>query len=439
MNDPWRTDASTSASERLEQVDLDGDLGGSEPRPSYSREVAVPKGTDGQLEQGHMQGASPDQVDAKGKGKIEDATPASSQQTPKEQASPATVNGHTPSAAESAHHQTPTQSEQKIPQGTTTQDALPKSMPTVFPNKQPTQKKIDKSLKKSKAAPRVLDSVISKTRQKSVHPPGWCWTSLTKVRPNRDLPPKPKEEDDKHLKQYEHILEESAKAERKRETLAQQRRSTKDKEINAALPIWEKDIVPNWKVVLDDEKLRKIWWSGTMPAKCRGLLWTACIGNGLAIGKCTLAPSLRLSASDISLRALMPASYTKSLAQANSHIEQQRMPQSILDDIDADIQDALPQVKFFQPGAPLHDDLRNLLLAYSVFWKREPSYVCLSTFIPHASSIENLMLFGRVEASPTSPPSSSSTFQCRMPLFLWFVSYKNHVSDISSRKISKIT
>lgn len=53
------------------------------------------------------------------------------------------------------------------------------------------------------------------------------------------------------------------------------------------------------------------------------------------------------------------------------------MADSILSNIDVDIEETLPQLKMFQPGGPMHEDLRNLLLAYSVFWKREPSYVRL--------------------------------------------------------------
>jgi hypothetical protein len=43
--------------------------------------------------------------------------------------------------------------------------------------------------------------------------------------------------------------------------------------------------------------------------------------------------------------------------------------------IDADIDLTLRRVKLFQRDGPMHDDLRNLLLAYSVFHSPSPRYV----------------------------------------------------------------
>jgi hypothetical protein len=74
-----------------------------------------------------------------------------------------------------------------------------------------------------------------------------------------------------------------------------------------------------------------------------------------------------------------PASYSKSLALANSLIASARYPTELVSLIEADIAKTLPQVKVFLPGAPMYYDLRNLLLAYSVFWKEKPSYVRLSS------------------------------------------------------------
>jgi hypothetical protein len=71
----------------------------------------------------------------------------------------------------------------------------------------------------------------------------------------------------------------------------------------------------------------------------------------------------------------MSGSYGKSIALANSLISSSRYPTELVSLIEDDISKTLPQVKVFRQGAPMYYDLRNLLLAYSVFWKEKPSYV----------------------------------------------------------------
>jgi hypothetical protein len=101
-----------------------------------------------------------------------------------------------------------------------------------------------------------------------------------------DLPPKPREEDVKHLKEYSEMLKGSKEAQSKKDERLASARMRRDQESQSHFASWEKDIVPNWKVVRDNAKLQQIWWSGSMPARYRAMLWTACIGNGLAISKC---------------------------------------------------------------------------------------------------------------------------------------------------------
>lgn len=51
------------------------------------------------------------------------------------------------------------------------------------------------------------------------------------------------------------------------------------------------------------------------------------------------------------------------------------MPAHVVEAIDADIARVLPAVKLFQPGGPMAPELRNVLLAYSIFWSVDrPAY-----------------------------------------------------------------
>ena len=215
------------------------------------------------------------------------------------------------------------------------QDAV-LSQPTAAP-KTPSTKATTKSLAKSKAAPALLDKVVSRTRQ-------------------RDLPPKPKDEDNKHLAEYTTMLVQSKAMEARRTSLADLQRQKKEQLMLNHLPTWEKEILPNWKAARNNEALKKVWFSGSMPARYRSNLWSACIGNSLMVGK---------------------SSYVKSLALANSLLKSDRFPAEDLQQLEEDLEQTLPQLKLFQTDGPMYEDLRNLCLAYSVFWKEKPRYVRL--------------------------------------------------------------
>lgn len=91
-----------------------------------------------------------------------------------------------------------------------------------------------------------------------------------------------------------------------------------------------------------------------MPVRFRGRLWGMTIGNGLAIGK---------------------TSFTTSLARANALMEAGSYPEAVMSRLDTDISETMPLLRLFQKGGVLHEDLRNLLLAYSVFTDgKNPQY-----------------------------------------------------------------
>ena len=75
-------------------------------------------------------------------------------------------------------------------------------------------------------------------------------------------------------------------AEKRRQAL-QERRLAREKIIGDSLPVWEKEILPNWRVVFKNPELRKLWWRG-IPSKLRAPLWESAVGNGLALSKGSL-------------------------------------------------------------------------------------------------------------------------------------------------------
>lgn len=64
----------------------------------------------------------------------------------------------------------------------------------------------------------------------------------------------------------------------------QERRLAREKKIEESLHIWEKEIVPDWRVVHKNPALRKLWWKG-IPSKLRAPMWERAVGNALALSK----------------------------------------------------------------------------------------------------------------------------------------------------------
>lgn len=146
-------------------------------------------------------------------------------------------------------------------------------------------------------------------------------------------------------------------AEKRRRSEAEARSALRATALATAFPVWEKSILPNWRVVLHDDaqgrRLRGLWWDGTMPVRWRGRLWAMCIGNGLAVGKNELAKA---------------SERVRSLREAGSFEEVEKEAKE-------DVERVLPALKLFQEGRVMHDDLMEVLLAWSVHEKATPRYV----------------------------------------------------------------
>lgn len=76
------------------------------------------------------------------------------------------------------------------------------------------------------------------------------------------------------------------------------------------------------------------------------------------------------------------AAFLKSVALAKSLMNSNppRFPADVIAGIDADIAITLPKLKLFQEGRPMHNDLRQILLAWAVFWRERPFYPKGSSF-----------------------------------------------------------
>lgn len=58
--------------------------------------------------------------------------------------------------------------------------------------------------------------------------------------------------------------------------------------------------------------------------------------------------------------------YRQYHARASRAIQAERFPKDVLDNIDHDAAGTLPVIKIFQPGSPMHDELKDLLCAWYI-------------------------------------------------------------------------
>ncbi|KAH8997383.1 rab-GTPase-TBC domain-containing protein [Lactarius akahatsu] len=202
--------------------------------------------------------------------------------------------------------------------------------------------------------PSALEKVISKTR-----PPF--------------LPPKSRVEDQKHLSDWEKMMERSRAAEDKRRKALQERRLARELRVEQSLHIWEKGILPDWKIVHRNPAMRKLWWGG-IPTKLRATMWQHAVGNPLALSKDT---------------------YRICLARAKRLLEAGTFPKTSLDQIEQDVRSTLPSLHIFHPDSgPMYGELKDMLHAWVVSRSDEGS-----GYVPGVAKIAAMILLN-MPASP---------------------------------------
>lgn len=167
---------------------------------------------------------------------------------------------------------------------------------------------------------------------------------VSRTRPTH-LPPKPKEEDVKHLKVWEEMMKKSRYAEEKRRQELKRRREAHEKEVEESIPRWQQEIVPDWRRVMREPALRALWWRG-IPPKLRGQLWEKAVGNPLQMGK---------------------DAFKSCLARGQRAIARGTFPQESLDQMEADMDSTLPALHLFhRESGVMRQDLQELMIAWTV-------------------------------------------------------------------------
>ncbi|KAJ7808258.1 rab-GTPase-TBC domain-containing protein [Mycena olivaceomarginata] len=211
-----------------------------------------------------------------------------------------------------------------LPDAASSSQSIPPSstppVPVPLPSKNPTHRPTRSS------GPSALEKVMSRTR------PSF-------------LPPKSRQEDNKHLDEWESMMKQSRATAEKRRKAFQERRLAREKKIDDSLSIWEKEIVPDWKVVHKNPALRKLWWEG-IPTKLRASMWANAVGNALALSK---------------------DNYRTCLARAKRALGSGAFPSATLSLIEQDISTTLPSLHIFHhENGPLYAELKDMMCAWVV-------------------------------------------------------------------------
>ncbi|OAA61750.1 tbc domain protein [Niveomyces insectorum RCEF 264] len=177
---------------------------------------------------------------------------------------------------------------------------------------------------------------------------------LSRTRPSW-LPPKDPAEEKRHLKEYQKMMAYSLEAGRRREADKQARSECRDTAAKSLMQIWELDIVPRWNEAVRERRTRDLWWRG-IPPRSRGAVWSRAIGNELGLTETSFAAALG-RARDVEARAKA----AKELAGDDYYT-------ACFDAICRDVREQTwRDLRIFQVGAPLHQGLIDVLMAYSMY------------------------------------------------------------------------
>ncbi|CAK7272872.1 hypothetical protein SEPCBS119000_005350 [Sporothrix epigloea] len=177
---------------------------------------------------------------------------------------------------------------------------------------------------------------------------------LSRTRPSW-LPPKDPAEEKRHLKEYKKMMAYSLEAEKRRAASKQARCDCRDTAVSGIMQIWEQDVIPRWTVAIHERRTRDLWWRGVAP-RSRGAVWARAIGNELGLTETSFHAALKR------------ARNIESRAKSGGTIQGDEQHLTCFEAIHCDVQEnTWRDLKIFQAGAPLHQGLVDILMAYTMY------------------------------------------------------------------------
>nr|XP_026690734.1 TBC1 domain family member 14 isoform X1 [Ciona intestinalis] len=249
---------------------------------------------------------------------------------------------------------------------------------TSSPQKQiPQVVKTNKETSSTHTAPKSPISFRKKRFWRSKEPQPMSTTALILEDRPSNLPKKSAEESEKHRLQYKKMVEIAKKNElkdvQKRNKLMKEQRKQEDT-ITSASSQWISQILPNWEVMHQNNKVRMLWWQG-LPPNVRGKVWQLSIGNELNITEDLY--SIMVVRFQEKIRSMHE---TQSSCSEADTISLSADRESTVELIRLDISRTFPHLCIFQKGGPYHDVLHDILGAYACY-RPDVGYVQGMSFV----------------------------------------------------------
>ncbi|CAO1614503.1 unnamed protein product [Jaminaea pallidilutea] len=189
----------------------------------------------------------------------------------------------------------------------------------------------------SSSGPSALERYMSRTRQQT-------------------LPPKTRQEDQRHLQDFESMMRSFREHEIKRQKEDREKQRRKEEELAQSTRVWESEILRgDWRAArAKGGKLKYTWWKGAPPS-LRGRAWQLAIGNGRMLPRnlctSTKARVQQLKESD-SWPPVLPSMDGLVVSEDEDPLHA----------MEEDLERTLPSLRLFQKdGGALHDDLKEIL------------------------------------------------------------------------------
>jgi hypothetical protein len=167
--------------------------------------------------------------------------------------------------------------------------------------------------------------------------------SISMTRP-RHLPPKDKNEEGRHLREYQKMMKQAKEKEQKRLMQLQKKREAKEQHLIKSLNEWKDNILPNWNTKRNESNTLSLWKKGLHP-KIRGQVWFNSIHEEMNI----------------------PMELFDICVEKSTDIREIEIHGKDFSLIDQDLDRTFPELQIFQANAPLNHSLRNLLYAFICF------------------------------------------------------------------------
>lgn len=246
---------------------------------------------------------------------------------------------------------------------------------------------------------------------------------LSRTRPSW-LPPKDKEEEKKHLREYKRMMAQSREAgalqllhliylkyltltvtDKRKAAEAASEQCKRDDTRKMLQRIWDEYVFPNWDRVVTEPRTRELWWRGINP-RSRGAVWKRALGNELSLTEGSFQRALERAKQ----AREKSANQEKNDNNNNNNSQSPRLGECF-DAIRRDAGTAFPELNLFLEGGPLRDSLVDVLDAYCMY-RKDVGYLHgmhVSTY-PAFNYCQHIWLtrFACLFVCRQSPPLSSS-------------------------------